>query len=218
MTSFAKKKISLAIGSLQVKLTMVEDPEVLFRELLEKDPAHIDAVDERIPYWCDLWPSAIGLATFISEHPGWIKGKSVVEIGCGLALPGIVAGMLGGHVVLTDYLEPALRFAAGNWKQNIHTAPQTKLLDWRSPGDFPPADVLLASDVAYETRSFEPLLLAMKSLVKKDGLILLSEPNRKFAGNFLKSLHREYRVSEETRKITDRGISSNISVYAIRGK
>lgn len=218
MNSISKKRFVVEIGKLLIKLSRVEDPEKLFEEFISSDSTSEDVRDERIPYWSELWPSAVGLSEYIAEHPNLIKGKRVVEIGCGLGLPGIVAGRLGGKVVLTDYLKPALKFAADNWKLNIKSPPETSILDWRSPGDFPPADVLLASDVAYESRAFTPLLKAMKMLVVKNGIVLLSEPNRKHTSKFLDSLKDEFSMTKSTKTVQANDVKNKISVYHLTRK
>src|SRR5260370_38043735 len=48
------------------------------------------AVDEYMPYWADLWPAARMLAKAIVREP-WPGPLDVLEIGCGLGLPGIAA-------------------------------------------------------------------------------------------------------------------------------
>jgi predicted nicotinamide N-methyase len=218
MNSISKKRFVAEIGKLRIKLSRVEDPEKLFEEFISSDSSSEDVKDERIPYWSELWPSAVGLAEYLAENPALIKGKRVVEIGCGLGLPGIVAGLLGGKVVLTDYLKPALKFAADNWKLNIASPPETCMLDWRSPGDFPPADVLLASDVAYESRAFVPLLKAMKTLVVKKGIVLLSEPNRKFTTKFFDSLKGEFSIAKSSKMVNANDVKNKISVYHLTRK
>ena len=59
-----------------------------------------------------MWPSAVAAATEIARQPELVRGKRVVELGCGLGLPGIVAGLSGAkHVLLTDQATTALRLA-----------------------------------------------------------------------------------------------------------
>ena len=49
--------------------------------------------DERIPYWADVWESAIVLAEELAEMDG--SGLSLLELGCGLGLPSLVAARVG---------------------------------------------------------------------------------------------------------------------------
>ena len=42
--------------------------------------------DERLPYWAELWPSAIALSRFLFKNSSLIKDKNIIELGCGLGL------------------------------------------------------------------------------------------------------------------------------------
>ena len=106
--SYPFKIHSIKIGTYQVRIAQLENPELLFDELLKNDLGHEDLQDERIPYWGELWPSSIALSEFLNENSELISGKKIIEIGCGLGLAGIVAAKLGGTVTLTDYLPAAL--------------------------------------------------------------------------------------------------------------
>jgi predicted nicotinamide N-methyase len=213
-SDFIIKEINF--GDNIIKIAEIKDPSVYFDALLKNDASHPDVVDEKIPYWCELWPSSMGLSEFLVKNSRLVKNKTVLEIGCGLGLCGIVAAKSGGSVMLTDYIQQAIDFAAYNWKQNFKTSPNTKLLDWRKPEGFEPVDVLLASDVAYESRSFKYLINAFKKLVKKNGLILISEPNRKFTKEFFQKLKDNgFQLKEDVVEISKNGIEYKISVYLI---
>ena len=208
---------SLNFGSKNIRIAMPENPEKLFEELLDKDKHHEDLSDERIPYWGELWPSAMAMAEFIFENPALIKGKKIIEIGCGLGLPGIAAGICGGYVTQTDYMSASVKFATFNWALNLESKPESKKLDWRKPGKTTSFDVLLASDVAYENRSFKPVISAMKSLTRKDGLIILSEPNRSFARSFINELEsKEFKTERHEKKIIKDKINYRVSIYVIQ--
>ena len=46
-------------------------------------------------YGLFVWPSAILLAEFLSQHRSLFHGKRIMELGAGVGLPGIVAAKLG---------------------------------------------------------------------------------------------------------------------------
>ncbi len=196
---FKTENITLPIRHLTVKLTIINNIDDLFDALIQKGLDHKDVVDERIPYWAELWASAIAMAHYLVEKNIVTEGVRVTEIGCGLGLPAIVAGLLGGEVTLTDYLDEAVDFAQLNWQQNLPTKnAQFKKLDWRNPDPSVAADVLLASDVAYEERAFEPLLNAFKTLLKPNGTIIITEPNRFISKNFFSNLPERLLKMEDT--------------------
>src|SRR4051812_18929385 len=68
----------------------------------------IEPQDARLPYGVALWPSAIALAHEVASRPEDFRGRSVLELGAGTGLPGIVAASLGGRVVQTDRDQLAL--------------------------------------------------------------------------------------------------------------
>ncbi len=196
-----------------VKVSRIRDIDKLFNQLLSKSSSDPDIVDERMPYWADLWPSAIGLSEFIDADPSLVKEKHTLEIGCGLGLPGIVAALCGGKVILTDYLQEALDFAENNWKKNLSKEFNGQLLDWRNVSKIAKSDVIIASDVAYESRSFEPLRNAIDTILKPDGVMLLSEPNRKFASPFIMLLKKDFNLTKTDIKVSLDSIDYVISVY-----
>jgi len=62
--------------------------------------------------------------------------------------------------------------------------PDFALLDWRTPKLQKKFDVIVASDVAYEERFFQPLLNIFKEYLAINGVITLAEPNRHIARGF----------------------------------
>ncbi len=218
---FLTKNIDVAIGKFDVKLTIIENIDALFDALIHKGIDHEDVKDERIPYWAELWASAIAMSMYLIENQLVSNEKIVTEIGCGLGLPSIVAGLMGAkEVILTDYLTEALDFAKQNWLQNLpDSKARFQMLDWRNPDPSVSADILLASDVAYESRAFVPLLNAFKILLKPQGIILITEPSRYISKNFFLGLDTEgYDVKHSTMNIERKGHVFLINIYELRMK
>ena len=156
------------------------------------------ARDERLPYWADLWPSAVALARYISKKD--LGGKRVVELGCGVGLPSAVAIARGARVTVTDHYESALDFARYNVRVNLDQEPETRLLDWhisetQAPGTF---GLVLAADVLYERRNATALAALVPTLLAPGGEIFLADPRRKDVPDFLKEMQeRGFRCSTE---------------------
>jgi len=196
-STYRTRDIQLDLEGLSLQLTLVTNTDDLMDQLLAKGSEHEDVRDERIPYWADLWPSAIALGRYLLRENAIRPGMRVIEIGCGLGLPGIVAGMLGAEVIFTDYLEEALLMARYNWQQNVDRPARFELMDWRKPRPELAAELVLASDVAYEARAFDPLPEAFQTLCRPGGAVLLSEPTRAIARPFLQELPEQgFSVSE----------------------
>jgi predicted nicotinamide N-methyase len=190
--------------------------EALLDELAERSPSDRDVQDERLPYWADLWPSAVALATHLLVERPLRERKTVVELGCGLGLAGIAAGIGGADVLMTDYSEEALVYAERNWRRNVGTEPETLLLDWRDPPRDLQADVLLAADVAYEKRFFEPLIRTFRAMLKPGGRVLLTEPGRPLAREFFPRLEEAgFAWNRTTVKVSLNDREHEVGLYEI---
>jgi predicted nicotinamide N-methyase len=135
------------------------------------------AADEYMPYWTDLWPGARIMAEVIAKEK-WRPGLEVLELGCGLGLPGLVALSLGLQVMFSDYDATALRFAAENARLNGFSNFRLLQLDWRCPPPNMCFALILAADLTYEMRNVEPLVALIKTMLRPDGTCLLTDPDR----------------------------------------
>ena len=143
--------------------------------------------DERLPYWAELWPSALILATRVAGMSG--AGRTLIELGCGAGLVSTSAGLSGFDVMATDYYEDALRFARVNAVRNGAPEPRTLMLDWRNlPPTLPRFDMVLASDVLYE-RPYGPIVArAIDASLADGGVALLADPGRVGRDDCVRSL------------------------------
>jgi len=148
-------------------------------------------MDERLPYWAELWPSAVGLAGYVLEHGEEFNSKSVLELGCGLGLSGIAAHRVGAQVRFTDYDQNALAFTAKNFFRNFNLNADVQIMDWRRPQADLMFDVIIAADVLYEKRWIEPVLDTLTQMLKADGVAFIAEPGRNVANRFFGLLTEE---------------------------
>ena len=54
-----------------------------------------------------VWPAAKTVGTLLSANSERVQGKTVLELGCGTGLSGIVAAKCGAHVLFTDKRDPS---------------------------------------------------------------------------------------------------------------
>lgn len=174
------------MDEISIRLFRVTNFSELFNQLVKEEKTSSNS--SPIPYWTDLWPAAIALSLHIVRSKLIHKNCRVLEVGCGLGLPGVVAGKFGAEVTFTDYLTEPLEYAKQNWNLNNSTNAQFKFMDWRNPDLTLNPDIILASDVAYESESFTDLIRTFRILCKPSTTLLLSEPCRELAKPFINGL------------------------------
>ncbi len=138
----------VALGDdLEISILRPRDAEELLDEQVFADR------DEMLPYWADLWPSSRLLARTIASRA--LRGKRVLELGCGLGLPSIAAALAGGRVTATDWSADAVEAARSNAVRN-GVAVETLVASWQEPDAIvarAPWDLVIAADVLYERRN-----------------------------------------------------------------
>jgi predicted nicotinamide N-methyase len=176
------------------------------------------ARDERLPYWAELWPSAVALARCISGES--LAGRRVIELGCGIGLPAVVALAGGAEVTATDHYEAALDFVRYNARANLGARePEVRLLDWHTyeAGGLGLFDLVLAADVLYEARNVQSLAALIPALLAPGGELLLADPRRKDTPYFLEEMiERGFRSSTEEHVALSGGREVVVLVHRLR--
>jgi predicted nicotinamide N-methyase len=169
MTGLDLVEDAVRVGSTALSLLRPRDAEALLDEDAFAD-------DEFLPYWAELWPAGLALARAL---PSRLDGVRVVELGCGLGVPALVAAARSAQVTATDWASEAIDLLRVNAARN-GLALEARIVDWRHlDGDF---DLALAADVLYEHRNIEPLLAALPRLAPE---ALVGLAGRPYEGEFL---------------------------------
>jgi predicted nicotinamide N-methyase len=171
----------------EVELARPRDAEAL---LSEESFDH----EEFLPYWAELWSSAVALAHDVSMRS--LRGRRTLELGCGLGLPSIAAARAGGRVVASDWSPEAIAATAANAERN-GVAIETLRCSWAAPApvvERAPWDLVLASDVLYERRNVDQLLALLPRLLDERGQVLIADPGRRPADDFLERAANDWHV------------------------
>jgi predicted nicotinamide N-methyase len=134
---------AVEVGGLSVRLLRPSVPEELFAVAAD---ARGDA-----PYWAELWPCARALAAHVATLD--LAGMRVLELGCGLALPALVAALRGADVLASDVSADALERVAESGRRTLGRPLQTLQADVHEPsallerGQF---DLVLGADLLYD--------------------------------------------------------------------
>jgi len=136
----------------------------------------------RVPYWAELWESALGVAQVMSKSV--CGGASVLDLGCGMGLAGAAAAAAGARVLMAD-LEPfALLLARLNswtWREMV----RARRVNWQTDRLGERFDLILGADILYEQSQWEFLNSFWLAHLAQDGTVLLGEPGRATGDRFI---------------------------------
>ena len=168
--------------------------------------------DEQMPYWAEIWPSAITLSSFIADELP-VEGLRVVEIGSGVGMASVVAAWKGASVLVTDYSLEALRFVRYNALKN-RVLLESERLDWRLVQCSEQFDLLFAADVLYERVNLLPIVTAIDKLLKPDGVAYLADPRRRLAEQFLElAAENNFSITPFQRKYNGGSQAVAVNIY-----
>ncbi|XP_067472520.1 histone-arginine methyltransferase METTL23-like isoform X1 [Thunnus thynnus] len=125
-------------------------------------------------YGMYVWPCAVVLAQYLWTQREELRDRTVLELGAGVSLPGVVAARCGAKLILSDdakkplCLENCRRSCEANGVTDVlvvgltwgEVSPDLVLL--------PKLDIILGSDVFYEPGEFEDVLVTVAFLLRKN--------------------------------------------------
>lgn len=197
--------IAVSIGRLDVRVT---------------GPREYSDSGERISFWWGLTSAAIAVSRHL-EARGALRGRRVVELGCGLGLAGITAGLLGARITFTDYVSTALEHAERNCRLNglDPRAADFVTLDWEQPEEIGRFDMVLGSEILYDYFTHSALIDVLRRIVEPSGTILLADRKRLVVSRFLGRLTAKgFPCVEETVTVRVEGFpEQDVTVFTLRG-
>lgn len=130
------------------------------------------------PMFGVIWGAARAIADRLDGQD--LTGQRVLELGCGLALPGLVAAAAGADVVVTDQHPHTGLFLERNLRRNGVRGVRYARLDWRRPTGLPERgfDRVLASDVLFAWDLPELVVATFDRYLADDGVGWLTDPGR----------------------------------------
>jgi predicted nicotinamide N-methyase len=167
IAGFVARRVSTTVGADPLTLWEVDDLERhVDRDALLRDDA------PEPPYWAHCWSGARVLAERVPRDAG-----RVLEIGCGLGLPGLTAARRGARVVFADRVAAPLAFVRETLRDNGLDAglvvADALAAPWRAA-----FDVVLAAEVLYDRAGFPALARSLAAALAPGGRVLLADGHR----------------------------------------
>ncbi|MBW0102255.1 methyltransferase [Pseudonocardia sp. KRD291] len=194
------------------------DPDALAFETVSAPDAEVEELHP--PHWARLWASGTALARVVDAPPPpptvagrdgagriVVRGRSVLELGCGLGLPALTAARAGARVLATDRALGAVAYVAATAARegiDLHSASCT--WDAAEPlVEQGPWDVVLAADVIYGQEALTVLAALLPRLAADDGEVWLADPRRPLTPEFLADARSRWR-EVDTRESPVQGV------------
>ena len=123
-----------------------------------------------------LWGAGVCLARWLTEEQ--VKGKFILELGCGGGAPSMVASKYGAiHVVSSDFEMTTLQhmdlhIQINDCQRNM----ELRKLDWEhlDNNDDYKADVIIASDILYGVSKVQALVKTIDKYLSPDGSLFMA--------------------------------------------
>ena len=177
------KRHTERLGALALEIETIADLDGAISSLCDGADADTEkavVLENLCPYFGVVWPAARAVSEHLSRMGGWLKDKSVIELGCGLALPSLVAAKLGARVTATDFHPDVPKFFARNAALNGLTAPALtyKEYDWRGETKLGIFDFVVGSDILYEASHPKDVARSLAAHCTRGSHIILGDPGR----------------------------------------
>jgi predicted nicotinamide N-methyase len=220
------KRETVHVGDIELEIEALDDLNRTIDELfLELERTGNSALlEELCPYFGTIWPSALALSETLATDAALLRGRSVLELGCGLALPSLVAARAGARVTATDFHPEVPRFLERNRRGNGIPddgagGVRYVALDWRQGGGegaekaFGIHDWVIGSDVLYERQHAIELAGAIASVVAPRGRAVIADPARPYLQAFVDEMvRRGFRYQTVVRTVADKPVPKDVFV------
>lgn len=138
------------------------------------------------PLFGIIWESGDYLAHLMEDYP--IKGKRVLEVGCGIGLASLVLNHRGADITATDYHPEAEAFLGENTQLNkdpeisfVRTAWDDQIT--KTLGLF---DLIIGSDLLYEENQADNLASFINQHSHTQCSVLIVDPGRGHTSKFVR--------------------------------
>lgn len=147
----------------------------------QEKPEAMDAESNEWFYWNRVWASEVALSEFLIQefYPDLLKDKTILELGCGTGLAGLVAGKLGGGPTFSDKVPMVMESTQEACRLNKIKNFATLILDWATPkGLTQRYDMVLGSEIFYDNMFLDDICRLLDHVLPVGGTGFFCDPNR----------------------------------------
>ncbi len=210
LLAFAGKKYSLefepvSAGGVTLNILQIAN----MREILDAAVASgaLQSALTTLPLWAKIWPASLILGHALAALP--TKDRSLLEVGAGCGVAGLVAAAAGfSSVLITDINDDALLFARINiLKNSLQDRASVCRADIESDRLERRFSLIAGAEVLYLEHLYRPLVkflgrhLAAKASIPAPE-ILLATDHRRDAKRFFKLAEKEFQIAHKQIGIT----------------
>jgi predicted nicotinamide N-methyase len=191
MDRYETKWINIQVADKSLAIRQLADFEKTVDQLIDQLAAQgqNDITPEDCPYFGQVWISARRLAAIVRDLD--LKGKQTLEVGCGLALPSMVAASCGADATAMDLHRDVGSFIATNCAANDISIGYLQA-DWRVYSPDHVYDYIFGSDILYENaHPLEVCAFLQRSLKADGGVAIIVDPCRWHHKDFADLLAKE---------------------------
>jgi predicted nicotinamide N-methyase len=133
-----------------------------------------------VPFWGYVWPAAISLARYILSNESLVKGKSVLDFGCGSGVVSIAAAKAKAHSIIANDIDAtALHIAEKNFKVNGVTCESESRNLLLNSNEIKP-DLIFVVEMFYERSTAEALFSFLMQHCKRGAEVIIADGGRPF--------------------------------------
>ncbi len=153
-----ESRLGEIVPAARLEITRLPDVPAIRLLLLNRDypqeelsAAEMQRVMDNPLYWSFCWASGQVLAEFLLARPAWVRGKRVLDFGCGSGVVAIAAALAGAAEVIACDIDP-LALDAAHLNAELNGVRVTLAADYCEVAG--PVDLIIVADVLYDRSNF----------------------------------------------------------------
>lgn len=201
MSGIRVRYTTLEIGDMDIHVRMLKDT-MQFQDSDGK-AEKLGISSATWPLFGVIWPSGQMLAHLMRDYN--VRGKRVLEVGCGIALSSLILNQRDADITATDYHPEAKNFLEHNVGLNDGNAIPFVRTGWDDLNDdLGKFDLIIGSDLLYETEHVMLLSSFINRHARSHCNVIIVDPKRGYQAKFSKKMTSlGYACSQQKKKYAD---------------